>query len=204
MCVHCNHYQTITSFNFLFPAYVQQTGRAGRDGEQAQAIMYYNSSDLARSTMTPEMAEYCRLSSCRREFLASHFGTSYTPKDKSRQHTCCDNCAASCQCCSCMFEQKLKLVDLDAEDPSICTPIDPEPIRQTLNCFFDEVNAQVQGCTVIDAALMTGLTNEIADDIADNCAVLQNNDTLTVIYRNIDNNYIDGIHQILTTFNTNK
>ena len=41
--------------------YFQETGRAGRDGEPADAILYYNNRDIAanRSIMQNDMREFC-------------------------------------------------------------------------------------------------------------------------------------------------
>ena len=41
--------------------YFQETGRAGRDGKQADAILYYNNRDIARNKvdMQNDMREFC-------------------------------------------------------------------------------------------------------------------------------------------------
>jgi hypothetical protein len=177
---------------------VQQTGRAGRDGASAEAIMYYNASDISKPTMTSEMAEFCKLKTCRRQFLASHFGNSYELKSDTLLHSCCDNCELQCQCSTCVLKH-----NVNNTDPSSDTSLTGDPelnikLKYTLCAFVEAVNIQIQGTSIIDAALITGLTTEIAHDISNNYSVLEHIDALAVVYKNIDINYIEGIHQIIT------
>ncbi|XP_056000395.1 uncharacterized protein LOC125670505 [Ostrea edulis] len=77
-------------------AYIQQIGRAGISGIQAEAVLYFNNSDLGHPSIKKTMKEYCRNSECRRKSLNMYFG--------------CDNenCALS-QCCdACHLDLKLQ------------------------------------------------------------------------------------------------
>ena len=53
--------------------YFQETGRAGRDGKQATAVLYYNNHDLAvsRKGISDNVCEYWKLmdNRCLRNFL---------------------------------------------------------------------------------------------------------------------------------------
>ena len=85
-------------------AYYQETGRAGRDGEAALALMLYGSADVIKmramiesNDQTPEqrrielgkldaLAGFCESVQCRRQSLLAHFGEQGAPA--------CGNCDA--------------------------------------------------------------------------------------------------------------
>ena len=81
-------------------SYIQETRRAGRDGEFAEAILYYNSRDLGQ-VENDNMKDYCKNKSlCRREMLLRDFD-----RDFERSYarcSCCDICKMQCECTSCM------------------------------------------------------------------------------------------------------
>lgn len=85
-------------------SYLQETGRAGRDGQQSQALLYYSGSDFCGGRVDVQKREYCTLTDekCRREFLLQDF-------DKSDSlvcvpfHSCCDNCVSKSLIDNCMM-----------------------------------------------------------------------------------------------------
>lgn len=77
---------------------MQEIGRAGRQFQAAQAILYYNNSDIAKSRkgIKDEMIQFCRNdSTCLRLQLVQHFGFENVlyAADKGG---CCSNCKKSC------------------------------------------------------------------------------------------------------------
>lgn len=84
-------------------SYYQEIGRAGRDGEKAEATLFFRSEDVGLQKFHAGgeykevklerlrlMQEYADLTSCRREFLLQYFGDDF-------QGPCgnCDNCEAT-------------------------------------------------------------------------------------------------------------
>ena len=79
--------------------YIQQTGRAGRDGAPARATLLWNKSNS--HYVQQSMLEYCSNSNiCRRDFLFSDYD-SYKSSDYRMTCSCCDLCAIVCTCTKC-------------------------------------------------------------------------------------------------------
>lgn len=88
-------------------SYFQETGRAGRDGENSDCILFYTRGDVGKIRALIEsdgsderlvrlairklqdMTEYCESPSCRRKFLLNYFGEQYSEDNCGS----CDNCS---------------------------------------------------------------------------------------------------------------
>ena len=105
--VHLNLPKSIES-------YYQETGRAGRDGESADALMIFGLDDVVQLSQFIDGSQaeeqhkrveknkldallgFCELSECRRDALLSYFGETRIPSTEPleiiEKHRCCDNC----------------------------------------------------------------------------------------------------------------
>ena len=75
-------------------AYMQESGRAGRDGKQSTAYLLYQSFQLTH--VEKDIKNFIKSKSCRRKFLPDFFEVQCSPKNPL--HLCCDNCSLECKC----------------------------------------------------------------------------------------------------------
>ena len=76
-------------------AFMQETGRAGRDGEPRISYLLYKGLQL--NHVEKNIKEYRKKKECRRKTLLKHFRSeNFTASDPVRNF--CDNCASRCNC----------------------------------------------------------------------------------------------------------
>ncbi len=90
---------------YTIQAYFQETGRAGRDGEHATAVLYYNNRDIVKNKpgMQEALRNYCRSEGeCLRNILLTALDTDKKYlKPVLPKHLCCGVCKQECACSRC-------------------------------------------------------------------------------------------------------
>lgn len=139
--------------------YLQEIGRAGRDGLPSTASLYYNGSDLGQTgelALHSDMREFITTNSCRRKVLASHFKFDVDVNDFDNVHDCCDNCKRNCDCDDCI-EEKMKILTIPLNDSDMSVDIKVncinEETKQILKQYFDFEN--------LEGEHITGLTDSM-------------------------------------------
>ena len=80
--------------------YVQESGRAGRDGQMSCALLVYGKRDLCQTYTSKHMIKYCQNESqCRKKILFEDFDGCQNVV--SNGCMCCDVCKKQCMCGQC-------------------------------------------------------------------------------------------------------
>lgn len=129
MGVNCKDLKTIIHYgppNDL-DDYLQESGRAGRDGQQSQAILVTFPHSTGSKNISKEMKAYSKnKDKCRRELLMEQFpGTFRTPNPI---HKCCDICMQKCKCSGddCLFVQSKIQFLLSRQSQGTCNESNEE------------------------------------------------------------------------------
>jgi len=98
MGVNCKQVRRIIHFrpSKSGEMYVQECGRAGRDGLPSTCVLLYNG--FLSTHCEKAMKEYLSSSECHRKCLMSRFGFSNELPSFGHAQFCCDICAAACVC----------------------------------------------------------------------------------------------------------
>ena len=97
MGVNCKGVRRVIHFgpSKTIEAYIQESGRCGREGEESYAILLYNA--IMIRAADDGMKDYISGEhACRRKALLKHFDGDISSKPSG--HLCCDRCAEKCTC----------------------------------------------------------------------------------------------------------
>ncbi|CAC5418100.1 unnamed protein product [Mytilus coruscus] len=80
--------------------FVQEIGRAGRDGRPARSTLFYCKRDISNNVpeIKNDIVQYCNDDTCLRSCMLSQFGFE---KGDMIDHECCMYCKESCKCIEC-------------------------------------------------------------------------------------------------------
>lgn len=98
MGVNCKVVRRIVHFgpSKSVELYIQECGRAGRDGLPSTCVLLFNG--LLSAHCDKDMKQYFQIEECRRKWLMYHFGVNGNPSQFHNLHECCDICASQCTC----------------------------------------------------------------------------------------------------------
>lgn len=105
---------------YTMEEFFQETGRAGRNGKQAESVLYYNSYDISKrkKALQEVMRKYATTQTCRRELILHHFGALLTRQESNQRHNCCDNCKQACGCGDCLKQEDPNENDVPCRESS--------------------------------------------------------------------------------------
>lgn len=118
-------------------AYMQESGRCGRDGEQSLAILLYNG--ITMRATDGDMKLYIKTDTCRRAQLLQHFHSANASTCEI-SHFCCDVCIKSCDCCDC----KNGSCDVEHQLPVDLKKIRPEKVREVSDEQMKQLKNKLQ------------------------------------------------------------
>lgn len=174
--IHVSPPKTLTT-------YMQEIGRAGRDGQGGEALMYINKSDLAH--VGPDVKDFCTANHCRRAVLLKHFQSQV--ENEQDLHICCDVCRNVCVCPSCSVTE-----GQTAEASKILNKKSQKTAEVMLEAYFKAENSIVD-TTVPE--LVTGLSSSLAKELSK--SPMFSKSSLKEKYASINECYLDNIHTIL-------
>ena len=170
--------------------YLQETGRAGRDGALSNAILYFYPGCLF-GHVSSEMKTYCKLDSdkCRRASLLRPFSCNKGADSNLLLHNCCDLCTQRCECGNDALHQP---VNFAAHDISLPTEKEVCPVRDVSDSQRQQLrqallkfrSSLLQNCGLSDASLYigqdlaSGMPLSLIDSIVDSCHLFESVDDL--------------------------
>ena len=98
MGVNCKQVRRVVHFgpSKTVESYIQECGRAGRDGLPSTCVLFYNG--LLSVHCDSDMKHYLKLEGCSRQWLMTHFGCKVDHTKFTFMHECCANCVQNCEC----------------------------------------------------------------------------------------------------------
>lgn len=135
MGVNCKEVRRVVHFgpSKNIEQYIQESGRAGRDGKQSVCIMLYNG--MLAANCEKDMKEFFHSTRCRRQDHLRNF-SAQTENEVVPAHNCCDICSTKCDCGSPECGNHWRLLDDDVSSETLesvdtCTPTSSRLVDQS-------------------------------------------------------------------------
>ena len=151
-------------------AYVQESGRCGRDNNHSTAELYFTGTDFSGYfSPTEGMKIYCNSTGiCRRQQLMEYFDNSGEIVKPIVPHYCCDVCASKCECIDCTFETCASEMDCEPLTMDIQAPSAQQQLNITTKLKAYRKSLCTENGVLFGLEISTGLPDYLIDKIAKN------------------------------------
>lgn len=170
---------------YTMEEYFQEAGRAGRDGLQAEATIYFNSYDISKAKrgLQDTMIKFVKSTSeCKREIILQYFGYA-SPLRTDGGHNCCDYHRKKCSCDECkkIFQETETILEdhCSTHSPTAKMNVSKEQrelIQKELLSYRDTLGNS-RSC-VGSVSLSTGFSLELVDMAVDSIEHLDSVETI--------------------------
>lgn len=157
----------------------QQSGRAGRDGQQSHVVVIYHGQQA--SPCEREVKEFIRAEGCLR--VSAYISLDSEIKPSRVQHDCCSNCARECKCDGERCKQELLPFDKNLEEKSVFQDLPKRTVsaedKADLKNALVEVLHELQGKSVgLDKDSTEWFSMALIDDVVQHCSTIFSIDDL--------------------------
>ncbi|XP_033724869.1 ATP-dependent DNA helicase Q-like SIM [Pecten maximus] len=154
--------------------FVQQMGRAGRDGNFAHELVLYTAHKKHLSRVEDDLVKLVKdESQCRHYGLCHAYATNHEQIEP--KHNCCDVCQKICKCSESVCPRQHAVFDLEHTDgDSTCSDVMKRLVSDEERKFLrDKLFAfKFSLCTPSQPELIHGLTDKVIEDIVQNCDIV--------------------------------
>ncbi|XP_062605474.1 ATP-dependent DNA helicase RecQ-like [Saccostrea cucullata] len=173
-----NFYNAYHIIHYKLPrkidTFVQQMGRAGRDGKLSDELILYKTNKNQIKKVESELIRLAKDDKCRHEILCE----AYMLQNKKilPPHDCCDICEKTCKCKCDLCPRTHECLKIDDEDSGssedenemkrFVSEREKEIIHDKL--LFYKSQMSNTDC-IIDFEVLNGLTNDVVKKIVENC-----------------------------------
>eukprot|EP00112_Aurelia_sp_Birch-Aquarium-sp1_P022494 Seg6359.2 transcript_id=Seg6359.2/GoldUCD/mRNA.D3Y31 product="ATP-dependent DNA helicase RecQ" protein_id=Seg6359.2/GoldUCD/D3Y31 len=198
--------------------YVQENGRAGRDGQPSNAVLIRHPRCTSGRKLKNKMKFYLNNTNvCRRKVILKCFGCNV---DSSVvKHNCCDICSTTCLCADdrCLldkenlisqiemsFQQKEVLPDEDLDKNVQMKEIFSDAYRKDLKkLLLDYHNQLTETCTksVVGADFTSGFPLCVVKEIVDNLERLKEKQSIWLHTSILNMDHVTEVHSMINQLN---